>query len=539
MTRSGSADADGRAADAPRSLVDLLAGLPPAPDEASLLPRIRDAAAQGARPLVVVDDDPTGVQTVRATTVLLQWEQADLEAAFATADPLFFLLTNSRSSPEEEAVATNRRLGRELAAAWRGRPGRFALASRSDSTLRGHFPAEPLALQEGLGEPFDGILLIPAFFEGGRFTVNDTHWVAAPDLPPGRVVPASATPFARDAVFGYRSAHLPAWVEEKSHGRWRARDVVCIPLAATREGPAAVRDRLLAVSGGVPVVVNAAGYGDLASFTLGLLEAEARGKRFVYRTAASFVRLRAGLGPRPLLDGEAVYRACGEADSEAAAARGLVVVGSHVPSSTEQLSRLLAAEGLDTEPIEVDVRAVLEAGFSAARVGQAAGAALRAGRLPVLYTSRELVARAGDESLAVGRRVMDALMAALAALDVRPRFVIAKGGITSHEVTRRGLGAHRATVLGQLLPGVPVWRLEAGPELRFPGVPYVVFPGNVGGPESLVQAVRQLDRALPAARRRAPRPSDAARGTRAPSSLQVRSAPARERAAYPRRSSQP
>jgi uncharacterized protein YgbK (DUF1537 family) len=70
--------------------------------------------------------------------------------------------------------------------------------------------------------------------------------------------------------------------------------------------------------------------------------------------------------------------------------------------------------------------------------------------------------------------------------------VIAKGGITSHEVAERGLGALRATVLGQLQAGVPVWRLEGGPGLRYTGMPYVVFPGNVGGPTSLLDAARAL-----------------------------------------------
>ena len=48
----------------------------------------------------------------------------------------------------------------------------------------------------------------------------------------------------------------------------------------------------------------------------------------------------------------------------------------------------------------------------------------------------------------------------------------------------------RARVLGQLLPGVPVW--ELGDETKFPGLPYIVFPGNVGGPTALVEAVERL-----------------------------------------------
>jgi hypothetical protein len=51
-------------------------------------------------------------------------------------------------------------------------------------------------------------------------------------------------------------------------------------------------------------------------------------------------------------------------------------------------------------------------------------------------------------------------------------------------------GVRRAQVLGQIVPGVPVWRL--GPESKYPGLPYVVFPGNAGGPDALASVIRVL-----------------------------------------------
>ncbi|MDQ3811768.1 MAG: hypothetical protein M3336_15915, partial [Chloroflexota bacterium] len=267
--------------------------------------------------------------------------------------------------------------------------------------------------------------------------------------------------------------------------------VQSVPLAIIRGGADAVCERLMQVRGGVPVVVNVAGYGDLTMFVLGLLQAEHAGKRFLYRTAASFVRVRAGLEARPLLAASDVYRAAG---SQAEIGRpGLVVVGSYQPSTTEQVERLLHAADLRPRAMEVEVQAVLRGEWSAEHAGEQLGASVERGELPVLYTSRQLVSGSGDENLVIGRRVTDALLAALHNLAVRPRFVIAKGGITSHEVAHRGLGADRAHVLGQLQAGVPVWRLESGPGLRFGGIPYVVFPGNVGGPDGLVDAARALN----------------------------------------------
>ena len=453
-----------------RSLAELLAGLPAEPDPEALFPELQRAVRQAAQPLVAIDDDPTGVQTVHDTAVLLTWGEAELRDQLRRPEPVFFVLTNSRSLPRREAEEINWTIGRRLAGSG------AVVASRSDSTLRGHYPAEVLALETGLGEPFDGHLIVPAFFEGGRYTIDDTHWVATPDATSSELVLASETSFARDAVFGYHTAHLPSWVEAKSDGRWTAQQVKSVPLAVVRQGPDAVSDRLMRATGSVPVVVNAAGYGDLTAFVLGLLRAEAQGKRFLYRTAASFVRIRAGLAARPLLTAEEVY-------AKLLDRPGLVIVGSYQPATHAQLDQLLAAHDLRPAPIEIDVHAVLDDTWSPPDVD----AALQAGQLPIVFTSRQLVTATGEANLDIGRRVTQALLEVVRRMRVRPRFVIAKGGITSHEIAYRGFGARQAKVLGQLLPGVPVWRLE-----NFPAMPYVVFPGNVGGPTSLLQAARTL-----------------------------------------------
>jgi uncharacterized protein YgbK (DUF1537 family) len=481
-------DPPGAAAAEPRALADLLADLPPPAEERALLGQLQTAVQGGARPLVVVDDDPTGTQTVSGARVLLDWDAADLTAALSEPDPLFFLLTNSRSLPERQAESLSEQIGRQLVSA--APDATFAVASRSDSTLRGHYPAEILALQNGLGRTFDGHLLVPAFFEGGRYTIGDVHWVAVPGPDSASVIPASSTPFARDATFGYASSHMPTWVAEKSRGRWAPAQVHSVSLGVIRDGPGAVSRRLQDVHDGLPVVVNAAAYGDLVTFVLGLLEAEALGKRFLYRTAASFVRVRAGLARAPLLTPDEIYRSCAGDFALQRAAHGLVVVGSYVPASSEQLGRLLSGTPSGPlEPIEVDVAAVLNG--DDLRLSEQVDRALRSGSLPVLFTSRELVSAAGEAGLAIGQQVTDALVTAVANLTVQPHFVVAKGGVTSHEVARRGLGARRATALGQLLPGVPVWRLETGHGLGA-GIPYVVFPGNVGGASDLRRVVELL-----------------------------------------------
>jgi uncharacterized protein YgbK (DUF1537 family) len=456
--------------------------LPPEIIDETLEARVREAVAASNRKVIALDDDPTGVQTVHDTAVLSRWEPDLLAAELRNDAPAFFLLTNSRSLPEPDAAELNREIVRSLQVASAETGVGFAIASRSDSTLRGHFPAETDAIADELGG-VDGVLICPAFFEGGRITVDDIHYLRDGD----RYVPVGETEFAHDATFGYRSSNLRAWVEEKTEARVTADRVSSISASDIRVGgPTYVAELLANVSGGQPVIVNAATYADLWVVTLGLLAAEAAGKRFVYRTGASFVRARAGISARPLLTREELLGPLTPPYSA-----GVVVVGSHVRRSSEQLARLLELPGL--APIEIDVRELLSSESDRSRMIKdaisAAEAALQHGMTPVIFTSREVHNNAGDQ-LTVSRAVSEGLVAIVSGIERRPGWIVAKGGITSSDVGTTALGAHRALVLGQVRPGIPVWRL--GDETRFPGLSYVVFPGNVGGPETLAEIVLQL-----------------------------------------------
>jgi uncharacterized protein YgbK (DUF1537 family) len=457
--------------------------LPPPIDDPSLEERVRAAVAESGRKVVALDDDPTGVQTVHDVAVLAGWDVATLAAELGRPAPLFFILTNSRALPEERAATLNREIARNLLDASQERGVPFVIASRSDSTLRGHFPAETDALAGALGG-VDGVLICPAFFEGGRVTAGDVHFVRDGD----RYVPAAETEFARDVTFGYSARTLPGWVEEKTHHRITTTDVTSLTVEEIRHGgPQRVVERLRDARDGQPVVVNALEYPDLWTVVLGLLEAEAEGKRFVYRTGASFVRARAGIDARPLLTrGELLGQ------DAPRPARGLVVVGSHVRRTTEQLRRVLVAPG--TTGIEVAVSELFQGDDNRdreiARVRRQADDAIATGLTPVVSTSRQVERPDGMKELDVARAVSDALVAIVRGIAARPDFVVGKGGITSSDVGTLGLGAERATVLGQVRPGVPVWRL--GSESRFPTMPFVVFPGNVGDAETLAEIVTDL-----------------------------------------------
>jgi uncharacterized protein YgbK (DUF1537 family) len=455
--------------------------------EADVPRRIRAANAQSRRRIAVLDDDPTGSQTVHGVQVVTRAEDAEIGAALSAPGSSCFVLTNTRSLPEGDAVALNRRVGRSLLEQGRRLDAPVALVSRSDSTLRGHFIAEVRALdaarRDVLGAGYDGVLLVPAYFEAGRFTAGDVHY--AGDVPVGE------TEFARDATFGYAASNLRDFVAEKSGGAIRAGDVHSIGLGDIRDGgPGRVAEILRGVTGGAFVVVNATGYADLEVVVLGLLEAEADGRAFLHRSGPSFVRALAGLEAREPLTRADIW------PQGHPGGHGLVVVGSHVCLSSSQLSQARSRGGL--EEIELDVASVVDPARRdghVAHVARRVGSAL-AGADVLLRTSRSLV-RADDAetSLGIARAVSGAVVDVVrAARAARPAWVLAKGGITSHDVAVRGLGIGRAEVLGQLLPGmVSVLRPLDAPE-ELVGVPYVVFAGNVGDENTLADVVDVLRR---------------------------------------------
>jgi uncharacterized protein YgbK (DUF1537 family) len=458
------------------------APVPPVRAEPDAPRRIRAAHLVTGRRIVALDDDPTGSQTVHGIQVVTRLDGGGIDAALAEPGSTCFVLTNTRSLPEADAVALNVRLGRSLHELGQRLGAPVDIVSRSDSTLRGHFIGEVRALdaarREAAGAGYDGVLLVPAYLEAGRFTAGDIHYARVGD----RAVPVGETEFARDASFGYAASNLRDFVAEKSGGTIAAADIHSVCLEDIRlGGPARVAEILRAVTSGAFVVVNATDYADLEIVVLGLLEAEADGKAFLHRSGPSFVRALAGLEAREPLTRADIW------PQGHPGGHGLVVVGSHVGLTSSQVA--VARAGGDFEEIELEVAALADPASRdahVAAVGSRVVSAL-ADTDVLLSTSRTLSrGRDADASLGIARAVSSAVVDVVrAARAARPAWVIAKGGITSHDVAVRGLAIGRAEVLGQLLPGlVSVFRPIEAPE-ELVGVPYVVFAGNVGDDNTL------------------------------------------------------
>jgi len=437
--------------------------------------------------IVVLDDDPTGVQTVHDIEVVTRWDEATLRDMLGGDGRMFFVLTNSRSFSAAKTRAVHRQIAENAlrAAAATGR--QLTIISRGDSTLRGHYPLETRALKEVLSEkpPLDGEILCPFFAEGGRFTLNGVHYVRQGEW----LTPAAQTEFAKDATFGYRHSFLPDYIEEKSEGTVSSGSVEVVRLEQLRRLRFdEIEARLLASERYTYVVSDALEKADVQALAILLHRLEKRGKRYLLRSAAAVPKVLGHVSDRALLGR-------GELAGAENGRGGLVLVGSHVKKTTDQLD-CLRQSAAPLEFIEFDVSAWqspegLER--QTRRVAKATGSAIERGITAVVYTSRTLVAPEDADAetrLAISVRISDAVTAVVALLPVRPRFLIAKGGITSSDVGVKALGVVRALVTGQAAPGVPVWR--TGPESRFPGLSYIIFPGNVGDVDTLRVIVEKL-----------------------------------------------
>lgn len=433
--------------------------------------------------IIVLDDDPTGSQTVHSCLLLTQWDEATLKQALLDPSPIFFVLTNTRGMDATRAAAVTREVCWKLHQVLEkleksGQHINALFVSRSDSTLRGHYPVETDVMAEELGG-FDAHFLTPAFFEGGRITRDSVHYL----MVDGKPVPTSETEFAKDSVFGYSTSYLPDYVAEKTKGRIPAQDVERFLLEDIRAG---VVDRLMALKGNVCCVVDAEVQDDLDRFAADVLAAVARGKRFLFRSAASLLTALARLPAQPIPATDMGQWTRGNYP-------GAVIMGSHVGKSTRQLEALL--QDPEAVPVEVDVdRVQPDRDALLAEVLDKVRRLHARGATPVVFTSRRERTFADEATrLAFGEAVSAFLMDVVRGMPRTLGYLISKGGITSNDTLSKGLALASARVLGQILPGVSVVRCP-GDHPAFTNMPVVIFPGNVGGDDALLTAFLRLSR---------------------------------------------
>ncbi|MBQ2210924.1 MAG: hypothetical protein II404_13355 [Prevotella sp.] len=395
--------------------------------------------------MVVLDDDPTGIQTVHGCLLITQWDEQSVRQGFEDKEPFFYILTNTRAMTPEEARRVTREAMEMVIRVNEDYGYRLIVVSRSDSCLRGHFPLETDVMRQCLLSHGYSVAektpFCPAFIEAGRVTIEGMHYMRDGE----RLIPVSETEFARDNVFAYHTSVLSDYIKEK---------------------------------GANPddyVIVNAQTYDELYTFARHLAtDIIPQTAAIVIRSSSSLPKAISGIADQPLLDHS---MRCSEGV-------GCFVVGSHVKKTTQQLDALLQQEG--TCAIEVDVQRILDdADALMLETLNLIQQVVEQGLTPVVYTSRQEI-RLDDANKRqhLGQQVSNFLVDIVHQLPFTPSYLVGKGGITSHDILTKGLGIRAARVLGQIVNSVPCVMAHH--------FPYIIFPGNVGKEHSLAEVYQKL-----------------------------------------------
>lgn len=455
---------------------------------AELNEQLSQAVKSDTHKIIVLDDDPTGVQTVHDISVYTDWSYDSIKQGFAEKNKLFYILTNSRAFTEEQTKKVHQEIGETIAKVAKEAARPYIIISRGDSTLRGHYPLETEILKQQIekysGKNVDGEIICPYFKEGGRFTLNNIHYVKYEN----ELVPAGETEFAKDKTFGYTSSDLTEYIEEKTKGKYKAKDVIMISLDELRnQNIDSIYAKLCSVQDFNKIVVNAIDACDLKVFAIAFYRAVNSGKTFLFRTAAGMVKELGAISDRPLLNHDDLIQ-------NKSNNGGIIVVGSHTKKTTAQLETLKSIP--DLVFIEFNSDLVLEDEKFAVEINEVLAKEenyIKQGKTVVVYTKRKLLTLANDtkeQALIRSVKISDAVQSLVGKLNIAPAFVVAKGGITSSDVGTKALKVKKALVLGQIQPGIPVW--QTGKESKFPQIPYVIFPGNVGEVDTLKKVVEIL-----------------------------------------------
>lgn len=458
------------------------------PDEKLIDKLLEAERSKNQKKFVVLDDDPTGIQTVHDVFVYTDWSVDSIKHGLADNNSMFYLLTNSRSMTDNQTRKIHLELTNNVINAALENGKEFMIISRSDSTLRGHYPLETELVKQVVESKsrivIDGEILFPFFKEGGRYTIDDVHYVDEG----GTLIPVGETEFARDKTFGYQSSNLCDYIEEKTSGDYMAEDTISISLESLRRMELdKITSQLCSAGDFTKIIVNAIDYIDVKVFCIALFRTMTAGRNFMFRSAASFVKVLGGISDQPLLTRRDMIK-------ENRSTGGIIVVGSYTKKTTRQLEELKGLgsvrliefnpmHSMEPEAYEREIRRVVEE----------AEVCIGNGITAVIYTNRTLQTIAGEskeETLLRSVRLSEAVCQIVGRLTVTPSFVLAKGGNTSSDIGVKALRVKRARVLGQVKPGIPVWETDGSS--KFPDIPFIIFPGNVGNDKTLREVTEIL-----------------------------------------------
>ncbi len=441
---------------------------------------------------VVIDDDPTGSQTVHDCLLLLKWDYSTLVKGFESESNLFFILANTRSLSENDAKFTIKEICKNLKTvlASKAYAQEIIFISRGDSTLRGHNFLEPNALNSCLG-PFDATFHIPAFIEGKRLTINGSHFVDKKLI--------HKTIFAKDKIFGYETSIVKNLLFQKSKSQIKLDDIQNLVLADLEilddEENNIVFKKLKSLKNNKHVIVDVENYSQLNKFSL-IIKKLTKQKKFLFRTAASFI---SSITEKKSNSHDGIFFSnLRIKNKEKKFLPGLVIVGSYVELSTLQLKNLLEISNCDS--IELDVfeffRIISSGNYHRQRnlfknkYLREIRFSFEKGKSPVLFTSRNFMSLDNSEQLNFYNLLALFIAELVANLKYEIGYLISKGGITTNVILSKGLNADYVYLEGQILTGISVVTHNLKNDEK---LPIITHPGNIGNKDSLVEIWKVME----------------------------------------------
>jgi len=407
---------------------------------------------------VVIDDDPTGSQTVHDCLLLLKWDCSTLAKGFESKSNLFFILANTRSLSENGAKLTIEEICKNLKTVITSQAyeEEIIFISRGDSTLRGHNYLEPIALNSCLG-PFDATFHIPAFIEGKRFTINGSHFVDK--------TPISQTIFAKDKIFGYQTSNVKNLLFQQSKSQINFEDIQNLLLSDIEmlndEENNIVFTTLKNLKNNKHIIVDVKNYSHLNKFSL-VIKKLTKHKKFLFRTAASFIS--SIYEKKSVSQCEIFFSNLRIRNKEKSFLPGLIIVGSYVELSSIQLNKLI--EISNCIPIELDVFEFFKITSSdnnhkrrnifKNKFLKEIRFSFEKGKTPVLFTSRKLMSLDSSELFNFYNLLACFIAELVADLKYEIGYLISKGGITTNLILSKGLNADYVYLEGQILTGISV-----------------------------------------------------------------------------------
>ncbi len=445
--------------------------------------------------IIIFDDDPTGSQTVYGCPLLLNWDEKTLEKAFTKSSPLVFILANTRSLSSVLAVKKTREICSSIKKFFL-REGYskddYFYISRGDSTLRGHGVLEPAILAEELG-PFHATFHIPAFLEGGRTTENGIHYLNG--------IPVHTTDFGHDNIFGFSTSDLAHWIEEKSFGKIQAENILHVEIKHldmafnNEDGFKSLLSFLSKLENNISVIVDAKLPHHLEILARAI-KVVSKEKRFLFRTAASFINALSELPSNPQDTADLV--SLKSKNNHFEYKPGLIIVGSHMKLATDQLEVLLKddfCEGLEIPVSKLAAIFTLEDCYEEILVLEEILLSkiddiLSVKKVPVLYTTREeMKFSSTSQRMNFGLELAEFMAILVGKINNKFGYIISKGGITTQLLLQKGLNFTQVDLKGQILPGLSIVKSNS----KKCDLPVVTFPGNLGNEKTLLESFRLME----------------------------------------------